>query len=293
MPDRCWKGCPPQGLTATHRPSEGHEIASGAEPSSIVTGADHPIGAAALAVAAPAESRPAREESMSAHTTGTHARARRGADAAVVVRLLVKFVAVESLREALALQTRGSGRGCAVARSRTVCTCSIGGLAMTPHDSVLERRCVSEPSGSVVSVNVGLSRPVTWRGATVSPAIFESPVDGLVRCGPLGLAGDGQADLSVHGGVDKAVYAYPSEHYRWWWDQAAPVPRAWGAFGENLTAVSVFELTRLAVDAGAQERPAIETVLQSSVLTAPWREQLEGRLEWLGRRASRLADEGA
>jgi MOSC domain-containing protein YiiM len=51
----------------------------------------------------------------------------------------------------------------------------------------------------------------------------------------LNLEGDGQADLSVHGGPDKAVYAYPSEHYPFWRNELPGQTLAWGAFGENLT----------------------------------------------------------
>ncbi len=86
----------------------------------------------------------------------------------------------------------------------------------------------------IVSVNVGQPRMVEWRGGTVATGIFKEPVSGPVGVGRLNLAGDRQADLTVHGGVDKAVYAYPSEHYPRW---AAELDRelAWGMFGENLT----------------------------------------------------------
>src|SRR5690349_10303701 len=68
----------------------------------------------------------------------------------------------------------------------------------------------------VVSVNVGLPRDVPWRGGTVRTGIFKDPVPGPVRVRHLNLDGDAQADLSVHGGRDKAVYAYPTEHYPFW-----------------------------------------------------------------------------
>ncbi len=86
----------------------------------------------------------------------------------------------------------------------------------------------------IVSVNVGQPRMVEWRGGTVATGIFKEPVSGPVVVGRLNLAGDRQADLTVHGGVDKAVYAYPSEHYSRW---AAELDRElpWGMFGENLT----------------------------------------------------------
>lgn len=86
----------------------------------------------------------------------------------------------------------------------------------------------------IVSVNVGLPRRVTWRGEVVTTGIFKDPVSGPVRIAGVNLEGDGQADLSVHGGPDKAVYAYPAEHYPAW---RAELGRdlTWGAFGENLT----------------------------------------------------------
>ncbi len=88
---------------------------------------------------------------------------------------------------------------------------------------------------SVVSVNVGLPRTVGWHGVAVTTGIFKAPVAGTIRVAFLNLEGDRQADLTVHGGKDKAVYAYPSEHYEYW---RAVLPRPeieWGAFGENLT----------------------------------------------------------
>jgi len=87
----------------------------------------------------------------------------------------------------------------------------------------------------VISVNVGLPRTVTWRGRQVESGIWKSPVDGRVTVRTLNLDGDRQADLAVHGGVDKAVYAYPSEHYAWWRQQLPGVELPWGSFGENLT----------------------------------------------------------
>ena len=67
----------------------------------------------------------------------------------------------------------------------------------------------------VVSVNVGLPREAIWKGMTVQTGIFKDPVDGPVKIRKLNLAGDQQADLTVHGGAEKAVYAYPAEHYEY------------------------------------------------------------------------------
>jgi MOSC domain-containing protein YiiM len=86
----------------------------------------------------------------------------------------------------------------------------------------------------VVSVNVGLPRTVRWKGRDVTTGIFKQPVGGRLPVGRLNLEGDGQADLSVHGGAAKAVYAYPLEHHAFWREQFS---REWplGSFGENLT----------------------------------------------------------
>jgi MOSC domain-containing protein YiiM len=87
----------------------------------------------------------------------------------------------------------------------------------------------------ILSLNVGLPKPVSWRGRRIMTGIFKEPVEGRVRLRRHNLAGDGQADLSVHGGLDKAVYAYPSEHYPFWRRELELESLPWGAFGENLT----------------------------------------------------------
>jgi MOSC domain-containing protein YiiM len=86
----------------------------------------------------------------------------------------------------------------------------------------------------VVSVNVGLPRTVTWAGRSVTSGIWKEPVEGRVVVEGVNLHGDDQADRRVHGGPDKAVYAYATEDYTWW---AAVLGRTLGAgtFGENLT----------------------------------------------------------
>ena len=68
----------------------------------------------------------------------------------------------------------------------------------------------------LLSVNAGLPKEVAWNGKTVTTSIWKEPVSGPVRVSALNLEGDRQADLSVHGGADKAVYVYPSEHYDYW-----------------------------------------------------------------------------
>ena len=87
----------------------------------------------------------------------------------------------------------------------------------------------------LLSLSVGLPREVEWRGRTVRTSIFKAPVSGPVRVGPLNLEGDQQSDLAVHGGRDKAVYAYPSEHYDYWRAELPGTELPWGAFGENWT----------------------------------------------------------
>jgi len=93
----------------------------------------------------------------------------------------------------------------------------------------------------VVSVNVGLPRPVTYRGKTVQTAIWKHPVEGRIAIVGDNLIGDRQADLRVHGGRDKAVYGYPMEHYAWWRTQLPDADLSWGAFGENLTVDRLLE----------------------------------------------------
>jgi MOSC domain-containing protein YiiM len=92
----------------------------------------------------------------------------------------------------------------------------------------------------VISVNVGMPREVIWRGRSVFTSIFKDPVANSVPLRRLNLDGDGQADLTVHGGPDKAVYAYPFEHYRDWQAQLGRDP-PFGSFGENLTTQGLIE----------------------------------------------------
>ncbi|MBZ5641060.1 MAG: MOSC domain-containing protein [Acidobacteriia bacterium] len=94
----------------------------------------------------------------------------------------------------------------------------------------------------IVSVNVGPPREIEWRGRTVRTSIFKEPVEGAVRVRSLNLDGDEQSDLTVHGGVDKAVYVYPAEHYGYWRRELPGVALPWGAFGENLTTEGLLEV---------------------------------------------------
>jgi MOSC domain-containing protein YiiM len=93
----------------------------------------------------------------------------------------------------------------------------------------------------IVSLNVGLPREVSWQGKVVSTGIFKGPVQGRIMLRRLNLEGDGQADLTVHGGTDKAAYAYPSEHYEYWRSQLPGIDLPWGMFGENFTTEGLLE----------------------------------------------------
>jgi MOSC domain-containing protein YiiM len=93
----------------------------------------------------------------------------------------------------------------------------------------------------VLSVNVGRPQEREWRGVRVRTAIFKSAVEGPVAVGKLDLEGDEQGDITVHGGPDKAVYAYPYEHYAYWQAQLPGYALAPGNFGENLTITGVSE----------------------------------------------------
>ena len=86
----------------------------------------------------------------------------------------------------------------------------------------------------VVSVNVGAPRLVRWRNRDVLTSIFKDPVDGRVAVQGVNVAGDDQSDRNVHGGPDKAVYAYALRDLDWWSD-ALGVRLLPGAFGENIT----------------------------------------------------------
>ena len=93
----------------------------------------------------------------------------------------------------------------------------------------------------IISVNVGLPRLVLRDYEPVSTGIFKEPVADRVMMRTLNLDGDRQADLSVHGGPQKAVYVYPSEHYDFWKQELPDMDLPWGVFGENLTTTGLFE----------------------------------------------------
>jgi MOSC domain-containing protein YiiM len=95
----------------------------------------------------------------------------------------------------------------------------------------------------VVSVNCGLPQEVQWHGRTVTTGIYKQPVEGRVGLRQLNLEGDRQADLSVHGGKEKAVYCYPLDHYEYWRAELPGRHLPIGMFGENFTTDGLSENT--------------------------------------------------
>ena len=101
---------------------------------------------------------------------------------------------------------------------------------------------------NIESIQAGQARRILVSGRSIMTAIRKTRLDGLVAVRPLGIAGDEQVDLSVHGGLDKAVYAYPAEHYAFWQQRRREAGLAdidddlpHGAVGENLTLRGVLE----------------------------------------------------
>jgi MOSC domain-containing protein YiiM len=95
----------------------------------------------------------------------------------------------------------------------------------------------------LISLNVALPRIVEYNGGPVATGIFKEPVHRPIMLRTLNLDGDRQADLSVHGGVSKAVYAYPSEHYEFWKEEFPEMELPYGMFGENFTTEGLTEET--------------------------------------------------
>ena len=94
-----------------------------------------------------------------------------------------------------------------------------------------------------ISLNVGLPRVVESNGEPVVTGIFKEPVTGPVMLRTLNLDGDRQADLRVHGGISKAVYGYPVEHYEFWKKELPQMELPYGMFGENFTTEGLLEDT--------------------------------------------------
>ena len=104
------------------------------------------------------------------------------------------------------------------------------------------------PPRTLLGLQIAQARKVRIGERLILTAIHKTAATGAISVQPLGLEGDEQADLSVHGGLDKAVYAYPSEHYAFWREQRAQAGAAslddalpWGAMGENLSLQGLLE----------------------------------------------------
>lgn len=97
----------------------------------------------------------------------------------------------------------------------------------------------------VLSVQIGRAQPLQIGDRTVLSGIGKRAVTGSIAVNKLGLDGDEQADLTVHGGLSKAVYAYPAEHYRFWREKRSALGLStelpYGTLGENLTLTGLLE----------------------------------------------------
>ncbi len=97
----------------------------------------------------------------------------------------------------------------------------------------------------VLSLSVGLPREIEVEGGSVLTSIYKEPVERRLRVTKLNFEGDEQSDLTVHGGVDKTVYAYPYEHYDSWRREMPEVELPVAVFGENLTIEGLLEDVRI------------------------------------------------
>ena len=94
---------------------------------------------------------------------------------------------------------------------------------------------MDQRAGSLLSVNVGLPRDVTWGGRIVHTAVWKRPAEGPQMVRRLNIDGDGQGDLAGHGGEHRAVFVYQIESYRYWQEQLGRDDFGYGQFGENFT----------------------------------------------------------
>ena len=95
----------------------------------------------------------------------------------------------------------------------------------------------------LLSVNVSQPKEVSYNGKRIKTGIFKEPVSGRTMMRRLNIDGDGQGDPSVHGGIHKAVYVYPIEHYDYWKREFGRDDLTYGKFGENLTVEGMLEET--------------------------------------------------
>ncbi len=112
----------------------------------------------------------------------------------------------------------------------------------------------------IVSIQVGQPKELIFNGKTITTSIFKEPVKGPLRIDQLNIEGDRQADLRVHGGIDKAIYAYSYEAYNWW-KKTRPDTYSFGAFGENLT-IDEFSEKEICIGDSFQVGEAILQVAQ-------------------------------
>lgn len=113
----------------------------------------------------------------------------------------------------------------------------------------------------VISVNVGLPREIPWRGEMVSTGIFKNAVAGPIPIRGFNFEGDAQADLTLHGGRDKSIYAYAAEHYDSWKQELPGRDLPNGVFGENLTTEGLLE-NEVCIGDGYRVGTALLTVTQ-------------------------------
>ena len=100
---------------------------------------------------------------------------------------------------------------------------------------VVANQPVPQAVGTLLSVNVGLPKDVSWQGRTVFTGVFKDPVPGSRRVGTLNVDGDGQGDLQGHGGEQRAVFVYQIDSYRYWEHELGRHDFVYGQFGENFT----------------------------------------------------------
>lgn len=93
----------------------------------------------------------------------------------------------------------------------------------------------------LISINVSQPKTINFKDKFIATGIFKTPINGTVKLTKLNLEGDGQADLQVHGGLNKAIYVYPFEHYDFWKKELNRDDLSYGQFGENFTILGVLE----------------------------------------------------
>ncbi len=125
----------------------------------------------------------------------------------------------------------------------------------------------------VVSVNVGQVEVIVWEGRQVRTGFRKHSVHGRIALRGVNLVGDDQADRTVHGGRQKTVYVYPSEHYPFWRGTLQNTALEWGAFGENLTTAGWLESN---AHVGDVLRIGLKPTRRSEVFSE--RSPLEGRI---------------